>query len=119
VALGNGTTTHYAYDVQGRLTNIAHRKSDGSLFSGFSYTHDEGTDNKGWRTSMTRTFESGATETTSYDYDDLLEYAKNSLVKYKVPRAIEFIDSLPRQDNGKLYKKKLKDKYWADKGRQI
>ena len=29
------------------------------------------------------------------------------------PKSIDFTDSLPRDPNGKLYKRKLRDPYWA------
>jgi acyl-coenzyme A synthetase/AMP-(fatty) acid ligase len=35
----------------------------------------------------------------------------------KTPRSIDFIDIMPRGDNGKLYKKKLRDPYWTDSAR--
>jgi len=36
------------------------------------------------------------------------------LAKYKVPRRVEFVAELPREDTGKLYKRRLRDPYWAD-----
>ena len=35
------------------------------------------------------------------------------LAKYKMPRSIDVVDELPRQANGKLVKRTLKDPYWA------
>ena len=40
------------------------------------------------------------------------------MANYKVPRSIDFED-LPRQENGKLYKRQLKDRYWPAEGRRI
>jgi long-chain acyl-CoA synthetase len=37
---------------------------------------------------------------------------KDRLAGFKIPRAIEFRDSLPRDDAGKIYKRKLRDPYW-------
>lgn len=45
--------------------------------------------------------------------EDIVEYGRKILAKYKLPRSVDFVDSLPRADNGKLYKRQLKDKYWA------
>lgn len=42
---------------------------------------------------------------------ELIAYCKEALAGYKCPRSIDFDPSLPRQDNGKLYKKALKDRY--------
>lgn len=41
------------------------------------------------------------------------------LAKYKVPRTIVFTDTLPREDSGKIMKRKLREKYWQDAGRSI
>jgi long-chain acyl-CoA synthetase len=30
---------------------------------------------------------------------------------YKVPRTVDFVERLPREDNGKLYKRKIRDAY--------
>jgi long-chain acyl-CoA synthetase len=40
--------------------------------------------------------------------DQLLDYCKQSLVKYKLPKHIEFIDALPRSGVGKIDKRALK-----------
>lgn len=42
----------------------------------------------------------------------LLSYCDDRLARFKVPRTIDFTRELPRLDNGKLYKKKLRDEYW-------
>jgi long-chain acyl-CoA synthetase len=44
---------------------------------------------------------------------ELVEFAKARMAGYKVPRTIDFTDRLPREDNGKLYKRKLRDAYRA------
>ena len=37
----------------------------------------------------------------------------------KTPRSIDFIDEMPRDPNGKLYKRKLRDPYWEGRDRSI
>ncbi|HVY08943.1 MAG TPA: AMP-binding protein [Mycobacteriales bacterium] len=44
---------------------------------------------------------------------ELIEYARERMAGYKVPRSVDFADRLPREDNGKLYKRKLRDTYRA------
>jgi acyl-CoA synthetase (AMP-forming)/AMP-acid ligase II len=44
---------------------------------------------------------------------ELMEYCKKNLAAYKCPRSIDFEQELPRSDTGKLYKKKLQEKYRA------
>lgn len=44
----------------------------------------------------------------------ILEDLAERLAKYKMPRSIDVVEELPRQANGKLMKRTLKDPYWAD-----
>jgi long-chain acyl-CoA synthetase len=48
--------------------------------------------------------------------DEILEYCSTRLAKFKTPKSIDFTDDMPRDPNGKLYKRKLRDPYWE--GRQ-
>jgi long-chain acyl-CoA synthetase len=51
--------------------------------------------------------------------EELLVFCRERLAGYKCPRTIDFVDSLPRDPNGKLYKRKLRDPHWAVAGRSI
>jgi acyl-coenzyme A synthetase/AMP-(fatty) acid ligase len=42
---------------------------------------------------------------------ELIEHCRAALARFKCPRQIDFIDVLPRQDNGKIYKRQLRDRY--------
>ncbi len=42
---------------------------------------------------------------------ELIEHCRSRLASFKCPRAIDFVDRLPRQDNGKVAKTKLRDLY--------
>jgi long-chain acyl-CoA synthetase len=44
---------------------------------------------------------------------EILEYCSTRLAKFKTPKSIDFTDSMPRDPNGKLYKRKLRDPYWV------
>jgi long-chain acyl-CoA synthetase len=48
--------------------------------------------------------------------DELKAYLRGSLSGVKMPRQIDFREELPRHATGKLYKRLLRDEYWADKG---
>ena len=43
--------------------------------------------------------------------EELISYCKEVLAPLKCPRSIDFDSALPRQDNGKLYKQKLVERY--------
>ena len=43
---------------------------------------------------------------------ELIDYCQSQLATYKCPRTVDFVDALPRDPNGKLYKRLLKEKYW-------
>lgn len=45
--------------------------------------------------------------------DELTAFAREKLSGIKIPRRIDFRAELPRHDTGKLYKRLLRDEYWA------
>jgi long-chain acyl-CoA synthetase len=44
---------------------------------------------------------------------ELIGYCRDRLAHFKCPRTMDFTDELPRYPTGKLYKRLLRDKYWA------
>ena len=50
---------------------------------------------------------------------DILDFCRDRLAKFKTPRTIDFNEALPRDPNGKLYKRKLRDPYWVGHERAI
>jgi long-chain acyl-CoA synthetase len=46
-------------------------------------------------------------------------YLGQHLAGYKVPKRIEFGRDLPREDSGKIFKRRLRDPYWSNAGRAI
>jgi long-chain acyl-CoA synthetase len=40
---------------------------------------------------------------------ELIEWCRNRIAHYKCPRRVEFVEVLPRHDNGKLYKHQLRE----------
>ena len=44
---------------------------------------------------------------------ELLAYCRRELATYKCPRTVDFTARLPREANGKLYKRLLRERYWA------
>jgi long-chain acyl-CoA synthetase len=51
--------------------------------------------------------------------EELIAWARQRLAHYKCPRAVDFERSLPRGENGKLYKRMLRDRYWAGRTSRI
>jgi long-chain acyl-CoA synthetase len=43
---------------------------------------------------------------------EILAWATNRLARFKTPKTIDYLAELPRDPNGKLYKRKLRDPYW-------
>ena len=54
----------------------------------------------------------------SFEQDDLerelIEFCLIKVGKIKCPKSVDFVEELPRQENGKLYKRLLKDRYWKN-----
>ena len=50
---------------------------------------------------------------------EILDYCEQKLARMKLPRSIDYMDELPRDPNGKLYKRSLRDPYWEDRGRAV
>jgi long-chain acyl-CoA synthetase len=50
---------------------------------------------------------------------EILAWAKTRLAKFKTPKSIDFTTEMPRDPNGKLYKRKLRDPYWEGRERAI
>jgi long-chain acyl-CoA synthetase len=50
---------------------------------------------------------------------ELIAYCRDRLAHYKCPRSVDFRNQLPRADGGKLYKRLLRDEYWAAAGRTL
>ncbi|SEP35470.1 acyl-CoA synthetase [Amycolatopsis saalfeldensis] len=42
---------------------------------------------------------------------ELLAYAATRLARFKLPRSVDYLDELPRDPNGKLYKRRIRDRY--------
>jgi long-chain acyl-CoA synthetase len=53
------------------------------------------------------------------DAEDVRAHLRANLAAYKTPRVVEFSDSLPREDSGKIFKRRLREPYWAGRERSI
>jgi long-chain acyl-CoA synthetase len=50
---------------------------------------------------------------------ELIDFCHEHLARQKCPRSIDFEAELPRLPTGKLYKKPLRERYWANKKTRI
>ena len=50
---------------------------------------------------------------------EILAFTRERLADYKLPRSIDFEAELPRHPTGKLYIRRLRDRYWRDRDRKI
>ena len=53
------------------------------------------------------------------DVADIRARLKTALADYKVPKHVEILKNLPREDSGKIFKRRLRDPYWERAGRRI
>ena len=51
--------------------------------------------------------------------DDVRAHLEDRLARQKIPRSFEIDEQLPREENGKLYKRLLRDPYWVGRSRRI
>jgi long-chain acyl-CoA synthetase len=51
--------------------------------------------------------------------DELLAFCRSRIAKQKTPHSIDWSAALPRDPNGKLYKRKLRDPYWEGRSGKI
>ncbi len=56
---------------------------------------------------------------TAVTPDELRDHCREHLADFKVPAAFELVDELPRQPNGKVLKRVLRDQHWAGRATRI
>jgi long-chain acyl-CoA synthetase len=50
---------------------------------------------------------------------DVKTFLQGKIASYKVPREVTFHDELPREESGKIFKRRLRAPYWEKSGRRI
>jgi len=45
--------------------------------------------------------------------NELLAFCRENLAGYKIPKSIDYVDELPRDPAGKLFKRRLREPFWA------
>jgi long-chain acyl-CoA synthetase len=46
--------------------------------------------------------------------DEVRKHVRDKLAGFKVPKVVVFDDDLPREDSGKLFKRRIRDRYWKE-----
>jgi long-chain acyl-CoA synthetase len=76
-----------------------------------------GVPNDEWGEEVKAVVERRADEVVSAS--DLIAWCRDRLAHFKCPRTIDFTDALPRSEAGKLYRRLVRDRYWAGRERRI
>jgi long-chain acyl-CoA synthetase len=50
---------------------------------------------------------------------DVRNWLHERMAGYKVPKVVTFHDQLPREDTGKIFKRKLREPYWEGRARRV
>jgi len=50
---------------------------------------------------------------------DIIALCKDAVGSVKAPKSVDFTDALPRNPNGKIMKRAIREEYWADAERQV
>ncbi|MFB6156560.1 MAG: class I adenylate-forming enzyme family protein, partial [Haloferacaceae archaeon] len=62
---------------------------------------------------------SGDPDAPGVTADALIDYCRDRLASFKLPREVEFVDSLPKTATGKIQKYELRQEEWADEERMV
>jgi long-chain acyl-CoA synthetase len=50
---------------------------------------------------------------------EIIDYARERLARFKCPTSVDWVDALPRNPSGKILKKDLREPYWAGRDRRV
>ena len=51
--------------------------------------------------------------------DEVRTFVRSKLAGFKVPKVVVFDSNLPREDSGKMFKRKIRDRYWQEADARI
>lgn len=51
--------------------------------------------------------------------EDIMAFCADKLAGFKKPRSVDFVDSLPKNGNGKVVRREVRERYWQDSQRQV
>jgi acyl-CoA synthetase (AMP-forming)/AMP-acid ligase II len=47
--------------------------------------------------------------------EEIISFCREQIAHYKVPKSVEFLQSLPKNPQGKILKKEIRKRYWTEK----
>jgi len=50
---------------------------------------------------------------------EVIDFAREHLARYKIPRSVSFLDEIPRTGSGKILKRVLREPYWAGRTTRV
>jgi acyl-CoA synthetase (AMP-forming)/AMP-acid ligase II len=50
---------------------------------------------------------------------EVIEFAREKLAGYKIPRSVSFMDEIPRTGSGKILKRVLREPYWKGRATRV
>jgi long-chain acyl-CoA synthetase len=50
---------------------------------------------------------------------EIIDFARERLAKFKCPTSVDWVDALPRNPSGKILKKDLRAPYWEGRARNV
>jgi acyl-CoA synthetase (AMP-forming)/AMP-acid ligase II len=51
--------------------------------------------------------------------EELVDFCRERLAGFKLPRSVDFLDAIPRTTTGKVLKRELREPYWAGRERRV
>ena len=51
--------------------------------------------------------------------EDIISFCRECIAHYKAPKAVEFVESLPKNPHGKILKKEIRAKYWKQQAPDV
>jgi acyl-CoA synthetase (AMP-forming)/AMP-acid ligase II len=51
--------------------------------------------------------------------EDIIAFCKDRLADFKKPRSVDFVTELPKNSNGKLSRKDVRERYWQGRDRKV
>lgn len=51
--------------------------------------------------------------------EEILAHCGGHLAGFKVPKSVEFVESLPKSGTGKVLKREIRERYWAGRSRRV